>query len=253
MPRSIDFLQKQTYPYRDHKLGLKLLRILNKGKELTTNETRESLGLKSPYSQKKVRTTFERLNELGYCEEYENKSKLTKWISLESLNKSKHMKNKFIPAQLHSNWEKINNYTFHKKKSSNYILARITIDGEKQFCIENRIRRWNISFKGKLLLLIFEKQSFYKFIKETSNYKVIKRAQILLNSNKREIVDMLTNRLKKSYDIGFNLENIANEWYDETTKSISKMSLDKGKYPELVKLKSEIIDNEQMLSIMKTK
>lgn len=242
MPRSIDFLNKQTYPYRDHKLGLKLLHILNKGQELTTNEATNDLGVKSPYSQKKVRTTFERLNELGYCEEYENKTKLTNWMSLESLNKSKHMKDKFNPKNLHAKWERINGYTFHKMNSSNYVLARITVDGEKQFCIESKIRRWKISFKGRLLLLIFENQSFRKFIKDNTNYTVIKRANILLDSNKKELVDMLLSRLRISYETGFNLEKTANEWYEETTKYILKMSLDNKKYPELAKLKSEIND-----------
>jgi len=232
---------------------LKLLRILSKRKECTTNEARDSLGVKFPYSQQKVRITFERLNEVGYCEEYENKNKLTKWISLESLNKSKYMKGEFNSKKLKSNWERINDYTFHKKQSSNYVLARITVGGEKQFCIESRLRRWKISFKGKLLLLIFEKQSFRKFIKKNLNYLVIKRADLLLNSNKKELVNMLLNRLKKSYSAGFNLEKIANEWYDETIQSISKMSIDKEKYPELDKLKSEIIDNEQRISFLKAK
>lgn len=251
MPRSTDSLPQQTYPYRDHKLGLKILKILNKRNELTTNETRDGLGLHSPYSQKKVRTTLERLNELGYCEEYENKNKLTNWISLESLNKSKHMKDEFNPKKLKSNWEKINDFTFHKNKSSNYILARITIDGKKQFCIENRIRRWKMSFKGKLLLLIFQKQNFRKFIERNLNHIVIKRAKILLDSNKNELVDMLIHRLKQSYATGFNLETVANEWYNETTKSISKMNLNEKKFPELVKLKNDIINNIESQKFMK--
>lgn len=251
MPRSIESLQKQTYPYRDHKLGLKLLRMLNKGRELTTNEARESLGSRSPYSQKKVRMTFERLNELGYCEEHEDKNRITEWISLELLNTPKHLKDKFNPKKLNSNWEKVNGYTFHKIKSSNYILARITIDGKKQFCIENRVRRWKISFKGKLLLLIFEKQNFQKFIKENTNYVVMKRAKILIDSNKKELVDMLLNRLIISYETGFNLEKTANEWHDETTKSISKMNVDKKKFPELGKLKSSINEDIEFQKFMK--
>jgi len=61
---------------------------------------------------------------------------------------------------------------------------------------------------------------------------------------------MLLNRLRTSYDTGFNLEKTANEWYDETTKSISKMNIDDKKYLELSKLKSEIIDEKQRKQIL---
>lgn len=252
MPRSIDSLNKQTYPYRDHLLALKLLRILSKENELTTNEIREKIGIRSP-SQKKVRITFERLNELGYCEEHENTNKITKWMSLESLNKTKHMKSKFNPKRLGSNWERINGYTFHKLKSSNYISVQITVEGAKQFCIENRLRRWKISFKGKLLLLISDNQSFSNFIKNNSENPIIKRVQILLDSNKRELVNMLKARLKNSYHIGQDLGKIANEWYDETTQIISKMNLNKEMYPILTKLKLQIngdIEREKLLKAM---
>lgn len=252
MPRSIDSLNKQTYPYRDHVLALRLLRILSKENELTTNETRENLGIRSP-SQKKVRITFERLNELGYCEEHENINQVTKWMSLESLNKTKHMRGKFNPKKLGSNWERINGYTFHKLKSSNYVLAQITIDGVKQFCIESRLRRWKISFKGKLLLLISDNQSFRNFIKNNLENPTIKLVQILLDSNKRELVNMLKARLKNSYYAGLDLGKIANEWYDETTHIISKMNLNKQTHPILYKLKSEILDNKERISILKAR
>lgn len=253
MPRSEGFLLKQTYPYRDHKLALKILRILNKKQDSTTNEIRDNLGVKAPYSQKKVRDTLGRLNEIGYCQEVEDITKRTKWITLEELNKSKHFKGSFHPNKLDNCWEKINGYTFQKKNSSNYILCRITIEGEKQFCVESRIRRWSVSFKGKLLILVFEKQSFGKFIKENSNNIIMNLAQILLRSNKTELVNMLLDRLRRSYDAGFNLEKTANEWYEDTIKSISKMSLDKEKHPELTNMKLEINERNKREKILKTK
>lgn len=242
MPRTEGSLLQQTYPYRNHKLALKILRLLNRENGYTTNEIRDKLGVNSPYSQKKVRETLERLNELGYCQEIEDKLKRTKWISLEELNKSKHFKGSFHPNKLDNGWEKINGSTFQKKNSSNYILCQIPMNRKKEFCVESRIRRWNVSFKGKLLILVFEKQSFRKFIRDNSDNIVMNLAQILICSNKPELVNMLHDRLRRSYDAGFNLEKTASEWYDDTKKSISKMSIDKKKYPELANMKSEIND-----------
>jgi len=127
------------------------------------------------------------------------------------------------------------------------------IEGKKQFCIESRISRWKISFKGKLMLFVFEGKTLQRLLKESSGHMIFQRVRILIESNKSELVNMLLRRLRSSFVVGYNLEKTARDWYDETTDAISKMKIDSEKYPKLEKLKQEIIDSMEREKILKSK
>lgn len=189
MPRSTEYLNKLAYPPRDHKLALKILRVLNQDKYLSTQTIADELGTNFPYGHKKVKITLERLNAYGYCEGTQTKEKTS----------------------------------------------------------------WQISFKGKLLLLVFGNQNFRKFIEKNQSNKIMKLASVLLKSHKNENVHVLIDNLRYAYNTGHDLEKTSTDWYRNTKKIISQMIIDGKKYPDLVKLQSEIKDENMTNTIMRAR
>lgn len=66
-------LSKLTYPPRDYKLALKILKVLGVKIQLSTNGITQELGVGAPYSHKAVKNALERLKFHRYCTSIQKK------------------------------------------------------------------------------------------------------------------------------------------------------------------------------------
>ena len=124
------------------------------------------------------------------------------------------------------------------------------------YCTESKngeTSKWNITLKGRMTLLVFEEQNLVVIAEENKHNRIMKMVHILLQNNRKSLVQLLVDRLVKSYDVGKSPEEVAREWYLETKQFIIKDHVDQKKYPNLYSYKKELENEEIMITILKAK
>jgi len=111
-------------------------------------------------------------------------------------------------------------------------------------------RCWDLSFNGTLIALSFlEDEESWDLIKNSNN-EILRLAKILLENQKKYLVDILQERLRKKAKEEPDLIPIAKSWYKEMLKKILKFKIDKSNQPEFVKYQTELELEQQSEIIM---
>src|SRR4029077_7802809 len=132
-------LSKLTYPYRDYKLALKILKVLGVKWRLSTNGLTQELGANAPYSHKAVKNALERLKFHHYCIGIQKKD--GEWWHLTTLGmilvlifeKKKELM-KFISLNNDNNLLKMINFLFQcgRKDDVSTLIEQITYAEQHQ-------------------------------------------------------------------------------------------------------------------------
>src|SRR3989442_10308565 len=88
-------------------------------------------------------------------------------------------------------------------------------------------RYWTLSNNGKLaLFLLLKSKSLSNFIAKNIDHKIIELVDVLLKSQKKDLVKILYYNLQQTTISNPNLQKVANDWYIETRNKIFDMKLD---------------------------
>jgi len=110
-------------------------------------------------------------------------------------------------------------------------------------------RCWKLSFNGTLVVIsLLDEKERWDFIKNSDN-DILRLAKLLIQSQKKHFVDLLTNRLSKNVKEEPNLIPIAESWYKEMNTKILNFIIDKSVQKELEQYKKDL-ELEQQTEIM---
>jgi len=257
------------YPEKDHILAFKLLGILSKHPFTSTVGLAEKCSKKLyTYSQKRTLTTLSRLKEMDYCIDYNTVSReehvcnfckncskyfehydsLNNTISLYAENKIEREK-----AKKQDNYDP--QYYFHVTEG--YVLGRqvnlrcfncleyVKSEKKNEYKI-GHYRYWSLSENGKYVMLsLLHGSKLYEFIKQNNQDKIFKMLDVLLHSQKKEIVSRLIYKIKQNILISPVLTTVVDSWYNEILLTVFKIKCDSNsllyEYQKEIKREAMII------------
>jgi len=247
----IGLKNKVYYPEKDHILASKLLKVLSKYPFSSTVILSEKCTKKGyTYSQKRILITLSRLKEMNYSSEYATVSrkdhvcnfckKSTRYfVERNSLDNSIDIldENKIKREKAKKNKDYDPNHWFHCKDGC--VLGRLI--GLQCFNCKKHVeskkndeykigsyRYWSLSKNGKFVMLALLQGSFqYDFIKQNNQNEVFKLLDILLHSQKKEIVTRLIYKIKQNIRIDPKLNNVVQNWYQDILPTIQKLNVSK--------------------------
>ncbi|OLB91879.1 MAG: hypothetical protein AUH25_01610 [Thaumarchaeota archaeon 13_1_40CM_38_12] len=242
--------EKQVYyPKKSRTNAFRILKLLAQKGRLSTKQIAADLGTKWAYPHRRIKSIMTELEELGYCDEY--RLILNTNALCESCKESKRFLVK--GSSLSKGLETLaNNIKFRDEASkkegfdptqwfsckSGHVLGQLisprcfacdtTVMGH--FQDEYKIlqdRYWTLSNNGKLaLFLLLKSKSLSNFIAKNIDHKIIELVDVLLKSQKKDLVKILYYNLQQTTISNPNLQKVANDWYIETRNKILDMKLD---------------------------
>lgn len=239
------------YPGKDHILASKLLKVLSKYPFSSTAVLSEKCTMRDyAYSQKRILITLSRLKEMDYCSEYATVSrkehvcnfceKSTRYfVERNSLDGSIEIldENKIKREKAKKNKDYDPKHWFHCKVG--YVLGRLVwlqcFNCEKHIDSKNddeykmgSYRYWSLSQNGKFVMLaLLQSSPQYDFIKQNNQNEIFRLLDILLHSQKKEIVTRLIYKIKQNIRIDPKLNNVVQNWYQDILPTIQKLNVSK--------------------------
>lgn len=243
---------KVYYPEKDHVLASKLLKVLSNTPFSTTATLAEKCTKKRyAYSQKRILTTLSRLKELNYCSEYATVTR-KEHVCKECEKSFRYFveRNDLDNALLNLKQNKTKRLKVENTKGYNptqwfqcedgYVLGRLVwlqcFNCGNHFDMKNNdeykigtYRYWNLSENGKFVMLaLLQGSTQHDFIKMNNQNDVFKLLDILLHSQKKEIVTRLVYKIKQNILLNPVLTNIVQSWYKDILLLVSEIKCNPG-------------------------
>lgn len=246
-----NIVKKVYYPKRNYPTAIKILHLLARKRILSTKEIADELGSKYSYSHKRVRLVMIDLAELDYCEHYRwvtNKNHICPFCKIPTKLLVKSDELEKAVERIENDRKAIEKYQKEESYDPNiycvcesgFILGQLihikcngcekNIPIAPHFNDKYKIQQdkyWVLSYNGILVLLVLLKSKAQSnFIAKNINHKIIELVYALLNSQKKQFVDMLYYILKETNMINPNLQKVADDWYKEIRTRILDLKLD---------------------------
>lgn len=241
------------YPYRGYANTIRVIKLLGKSNYCSTKEIAEKIGGKTPHPHNRTLHLLEKLESLEYVNKFRlllNKNhtctyckKSTRYLERED-NLVEELE--FLAENKKNNQGLIAN--------DEHVLGRLiypTCFGcgqtakdydhlDDEYKVTN-YRYWSLSYNGLFAnyhLLKGEKK--YDFVKLNDGDKIFKMMKMLLQNQKKELVERLNYSLKQIYLIKPTVLNHIEEWYNDMVVKVSQMNISKTQNLEFSEYKKGI-------------
>ena len=250
------------YRKKSRRTANRILKLLAKNNYISTEGFVKEFTRKWEWPHNQMKDRLRYLVDLDYCQEYIlvsnplhqcNYCKSTNYFvnvdSIESAKKT--LEDNKLLRQEAKEKEDFNpkNWFYCKDQHVLGRLIGLTCAGCNEYVESHRddeykIRNysyWTLTENGLYATLaILKREELYDYIKNHTKNKILNLVYILLQSQKKEYVEMLINSIKQTLQAKPMVSKVSEDWYDEINTEIRKMKDDKVSNPKLKEYKKEI-------------